>query len=91
MAYFDSNGVKIHYQEFGAGDPLMLVHGFASSADATCGELCFKFLHQCEGCLHTVRWKLRAAAGGLRLAAPADAARGADRLRAPAPRPRTPP
>jgi pimeloyl-ACP methyl ester carboxylesterase len=44
MAYFDSNGVKIHYQEFGAGDPVMLVHGFASTADGNWGELWFSTL-----------------------------------------------
>jgi len=28
---FDSDGVPIHYQVFGEGEPLVLVHGFASS------------------------------------------------------------
>lgn len=32
MAFFDSAGVKIHYEEHGAGDPVVLVHGFASRA-----------------------------------------------------------
>ncbi len=38
MAYFDSNGVRIYYQEFGTGDPVMLVHGFASNADGNWGQ-----------------------------------------------------
>ena len=29
MAYFDSNGVQIHFEEQGAGDAVVLVHGFA--------------------------------------------------------------
>jgi pimeloyl-ACP methyl ester carboxylesterase len=32
MASFDSNGVKIHFEDLGSGDPVFLVHGFASSA-----------------------------------------------------------
>jgi pimeloyl-ACP methyl ester carboxylesterase len=32
--YFDSQGVKIHYVEAGQGDPVVLVHGFSSTADA---------------------------------------------------------
>jgi len=31
VATFDSDGVTIHYEVFGAGSPIMLVHGFASS------------------------------------------------------------
>lgn len=31
MPFFDSNGVKIHYQVVGEGPPIVLVHGFASS------------------------------------------------------------
>ena len=31
--YFDSNGVRIHYTVEGAGDPVILVHGFAANAD----------------------------------------------------------
>lgn len=31
MATFDSNGLQIHYEVFGEGRPLVLVHGFASS------------------------------------------------------------
>jgi pimeloyl-ACP methyl ester carboxylesterase len=29
--FFDSNGVKIHYETWGEGYPIVLVHGFASS------------------------------------------------------------
>lgn len=32
MASFDSAGVNIHYEEHGSGDPVVLVHGFASRA-----------------------------------------------------------
>ena len=32
--YFDSDGVKIHYQVWGKGDPIVLVHGFTASIDA---------------------------------------------------------
>jgi pimeloyl-ACP methyl ester carboxylesterase len=31
--YFDSNGVKIHYQVWGNGEPVVLVHGFTASID----------------------------------------------------------
>jgi pimeloyl-ACP methyl ester carboxylesterase len=31
-AYFDSNGVSIHYREWGAGTPVVLIHGFALNA-----------------------------------------------------------
>lgn len=31
MATFDSDGVLIHYEEFGGGEPVVLVHGFASN------------------------------------------------------------
>jgi pimeloyl-ACP methyl ester carboxylesterase len=31
VAFFDSAGVRIHYDEAGAGDPVILVHGFAST------------------------------------------------------------
>ena len=31
MATFDSDGVSIHYEEFGSGPPIILVHGFASN------------------------------------------------------------
>jgi len=34
MAFFDSAGVKIHYEEYGSGEPAVLVHGFAASAEA---------------------------------------------------------
>ncbi len=32
MASFDSNGVRIHYEDAGSGDAVVLVHGFASNA-----------------------------------------------------------
>ncbi len=32
MAFFDSAGVKIHYEEYGEGAPVVLVHGFGSRA-----------------------------------------------------------
>ena len=31
--YFDSDGVRIHYTDEGAGVPVILVHGFAATAD----------------------------------------------------------
>lgn len=34
MSTFDSNGVAIHYQDEGTGDPIVLVHGFASNINA---------------------------------------------------------
>jgi pimeloyl-ACP methyl ester carboxylesterase len=34
MPSFDSNGVPIHYEVFGEGRPIVLVHGFASSLKA---------------------------------------------------------
>ncbi len=37
MASFDSNGVKIHFEDQGNGDPVILVHGFASSAQHNWG------------------------------------------------------
>jgi pimeloyl-ACP methyl ester carboxylesterase len=37
MPSFDSDGVEINYQEHGSGDPVILVHGFASSADNNWG------------------------------------------------------
>ena len=37
MPVFDSAGVKIHYQEAGAGEAVMLVHGFASTAEHNWG------------------------------------------------------
>ena len=33
MAYFDSDGVQIYFEERGKGDPVVLVHGFASRAE----------------------------------------------------------
>ena len=44
MPYFDSNGVKIYYEEHGNGEPVVLVHGFASRADHNWGEQWFKYL-----------------------------------------------
>ncbi|HJS75539.1 MAG TPA: alpha/beta hydrolase, partial [Vicinamibacteria bacterium] len=29
---FDSNGVPIHYRDWGAGNPVVLIHGFAMNA-----------------------------------------------------------
>lgn len=37
MAYFDSNGVQIYFEEHGSGEPVMLVHGFASRAEHNWG------------------------------------------------------
>jgi pimeloyl-ACP methyl ester carboxylesterase len=37
MPFFDSAGIKIHYQDVGAGEPVMLVHGFASTAEHNWG------------------------------------------------------
>ena len=31
MPHFDSGGVKIHFEEYGKGDPVLLLHGFASN------------------------------------------------------------
>jgi pimeloyl-ACP methyl ester carboxylesterase len=31
--FFDSDGVKIHYETFGQGKPIVLVHGFTSNLD----------------------------------------------------------
>jgi pimeloyl-ACP methyl ester carboxylesterase len=33
MSFFDSAGVKIHYHDIGSGEPVVLVHGFASTAE----------------------------------------------------------
>jgi pimeloyl-ACP methyl ester carboxylesterase len=38
MPSFDSNGVKINYQDRGAGAPVVLVHGFAASIKANWGD-----------------------------------------------------
>lgn len=32
MSYFDNNGCQLHYEEFGCGQPLVLIHGLGSSA-----------------------------------------------------------
>jgi pimeloyl-ACP methyl ester carboxylesterase len=31
VPFFDSNGVSIHYEVFGEGEPIILIHGFASN------------------------------------------------------------
>jgi pimeloyl-ACP methyl ester carboxylesterase len=33
--YFDANGVRLHYVEQGSGEPIVLLHGFGGSAQAT--------------------------------------------------------
>jgi pimeloyl-ACP methyl ester carboxylesterase len=30
MPFFDSNGVRIHYEEHGQGAPVILIHGFGT-------------------------------------------------------------
>jgi pimeloyl-ACP methyl ester carboxylesterase len=37
MPFFDSSGIRIYYQDVGVGDPVMLVHGFASTAEHNWG------------------------------------------------------
>lgn len=37
MAFFDSAGVRIHYEDVGHGEPVTLVHGFASNAQCNWG------------------------------------------------------
>jgi len=37
MSFFDSAGVKIHYHDIGSGEPVVLVHGFASTAEHNWG------------------------------------------------------
>ncbi|HYK64235.1 MAG TPA: alpha/beta fold hydrolase, partial [Patescibacteria group bacterium] len=37
MPYFDSAGVRIHFRDEGAGEPVILVHGFASTAEHNWG------------------------------------------------------
>ena len=44
MAYFDSNGVQIYFEEHGKGEPVVLVHGFASRADHNWGVEWFSAL-----------------------------------------------
>jgi pimeloyl-ACP methyl ester carboxylesterase len=44
MAYFDSNGVQIYFEEYGKGDPVVMVHGFASRADHNWGADWFNAL-----------------------------------------------
>ena len=31
MGYFDSDGIQIHYKDIGSGEPILLIHGFASN------------------------------------------------------------
>ncbi len=38
MPYFDSRGVRIHYEDQGEGAPVMLVHGFGTDARAHWGD-----------------------------------------------------
>jgi pimeloyl-ACP methyl ester carboxylesterase len=35
--FFDSNGVKIHYEVTGAGEPVVLIHGFSANIQAQWG------------------------------------------------------
>ncbi len=44
MAYFDSKGVQIYYEEHGKGEPVVLVHGFASRAEHNWGADWFDHL-----------------------------------------------
>jgi pimeloyl-ACP methyl ester carboxylesterase len=37
MPFFDSAGIRIHYQDTGSGEAVMLVHGFASTAEHNWG------------------------------------------------------
>jgi pimeloyl-ACP methyl ester carboxylesterase len=37
MGFFDSAGIKIHYQDVGSGEAVVLVHGFASTAEHNWG------------------------------------------------------
>src|SRR5277367_3122481 len=46
MAYFDSNGVQIYFEEHGKGEPVVLVHGFASRAEHNWGGGWFDALGQ---------------------------------------------
>jgi pimeloyl-ACP methyl ester carboxylesterase len=38
MPFFDSNGVRIHYEEHGQGAPVILIHGFGTHARTLWGE-----------------------------------------------------
>lgn len=31
MSFFDSDGIRIHFKDIGNGDPILLIHGFASN------------------------------------------------------------
>ncbi|MGH7925939.1 MAG: alpha/beta fold hydrolase [Candidatus Binatus sp.] len=46
MANFDSDGVQIHFEEHGKGEPVVLVHGFASRAEHNWGPGWFTPLAQ---------------------------------------------
>src|SRR6201993_4774637 len=37
MPFFDSTGIKIHYQDSGSGEVVVLVHGFASTVEHNWG------------------------------------------------------
>ncbi len=38
MPFFDSAGIKIYYQDFGSGEAVVLVHGFASTTEHNWGS-----------------------------------------------------
>src|SRR5260370_39575193 len=38
MPFFDSSGVRIHYEEYGQGAPVILIHGFGTHARDHWGE-----------------------------------------------------
>src|SRR5262245_19505159 len=37
--YIAANGINIHYQEFGAGEPLILLHGGTANIEAWLGQI----------------------------------------------------
>src|SRR5215831_570437 len=73
MPFFDSDGVKIHYQDRGTRDPAVLVHGFASNArnnwgltgwlDLLAGDHCV-IAPDCRGHGQSDKPHARAAYGG---------------------------
>jgi pimeloyl-ACP methyl ester carboxylesterase len=48
MPFFDSDGLKIHYEDRGSGDPAVLVHGFASNAKNNWGVTGWLDLLACD-------------------------------------------